>query len=839
MAPPARHSRLPDCEAPNARRNALYIVTPERWEQVAEIFAEAVELGPADRARFLAGVCADAEIRLEVGRLLAQHDSAGAFLEEPIVLPEDVGEHLRELAPGQELQGRFRISRFLARGGMGEVYDAYDKVLGAHVALKTIAPELASNPAVLRQFRHEVQFARTVTHRNICRVHDLFGADGPGPLFLTMELVDGVTLAEKLRGGPLPEPPALEILRQVALGLDAAHASGVVHRDLKCANILLAEDRNGAVRAVITDFGIASAERPVEGAFVAGSPDYMAPEQRAGAPPAPACDIYSLGVIAHEAVAGTRPAAGGAASPKLPRRWQRAIAKCLAADPDQRYRSASEFVDALAGGDREMKRRTLVLAVSGAVATGAAALERWGRSGSGLGTLSIAVVPFEAASEDLRPLATGIAGELIRTLARSPLLHVTGEASAHAAIGGGVSWIAAARRLGVEHVLSGAVRHEGSDVVVRWWLRSGSDRGVESEQTISVPAAEIARLPAAIALAAAAAMRVQLAPPRPAVFASPQAGSEAFSEYVLARAAALRRSVPSLRESVERFTAALRLAPNFASAYAGLGLSWNMLAGQSGHPLAATFRSSEEAAHRALELDVSLGEAHLNLASIAQRRDWDWQTSDRRYGTALAFAPGLAMAHQWRSGLLSILRRPADAVAEAEKACALDPLAIPPKAALAGMLYRARRYDEAIRQYRLMLQLNPEYGAAWDGIAAVYQMLRNFDAAIEAEQEAARLSQRGPAHLGVLAELYALAGRRRDALDTVAELERRWPSEQFFPWALAQAYRGLGDLDTAFRWVAVAVELRDPNVTTLAAEPANDPFRGDARFTRYVTDLKL
>ena len=849
MAPSGPVHRYTKCEAAGSVRVAAAGsgMTSERWEQIARVFDAALGVAPPEREAFVREACGgDREIWEEVERLLAQDDSAGEFLDAPLVLPTDLGRNTLEA--GQDVAaGRFRIARFLASGGMGEVYDAYDRDIGVHVALKTVTPALVARPEVREQFRREVQLARSVTHRNVCRVHDVFGVDGSGPLFLTMELIEGTTLAERLRlDGPLAPDRALEVLRQVALGLEAAHSSGVVHRDLKCANVILAGAR-GAVagggewtRAVVMDFGIASPMRDGEAGFLAGSPAYMAPEQQEGRPVTPACDIYSLGVIAFEIVTGKLPQPGWEIEhARLPRRWRQAIERALDTDPARRPPTAGAFVAALEpSAEGIATRRNLLLTLTGGLLTSAAALiegRNRGAGGATLGSMSIAVLPFETEEKDLRPIAAGLAGDVIRALATSPLLHVSGETSVRAAQG---AWTTAARRLGVEHVLSGRLSRSGEDVVAEARIRGAANQSVEWEQTVEVPSGQVARLPRAIAQLAAAAMRVQLG----AAFATqtqPEASDEAYQHYLLARAAALERSAVSLAESVRQYEAALQLSPRFGPAYAGMSVSLNILAGTSKHPLAATFRRSEEAGQRALGLDATLGEAHLSLASIAQRRDWDWALSERRYQSALVFSPGMAMAHQWRSGLLSILRRPEEAVAEATRAVALEPLALPPKAALSGMLYRARRYGGAARQLRLILQLNNGYQPAWNGLGTAYRMLGNYAASLEANLRAVEMSKRAPEYVAGLGSVYAAIGRRAEAEEIVAELERRWPLEQFYPWALVEAHRDMGNLEAAFRWMAVAVAQRDPNVSILAADPANDPFRGDPRFIRYVQELRL
>ena len=172
------------------------------------------------------------------------------------------------LAPGEIVAGRFTILRFVARGGMGEVYEAQDQVLQAHVALKTILPEFGVNPGMLERLRLEVLLARKASHPNVCRVYDIYSthrSNGEALSFLTMEFLEGETLGQRLkRGGRVSTVEALPLVRQIAAGLDAAHAEGVVHRDLKTSNVMLVPRRAAsaetpAIRAVITDFGIARA----------------------------------------------------------------------------------------------------------------------------------------------------------------------------------------------------------------------------------------------------------------------------------------------------------------------------------------------------------------------------------------------------------------------------------------------------------------------------------------------------------------------------------------------------------------------------------------------------
>ncbi|MEW6366897.1 MAG: serine/threonine-protein kinase [Acidobacteriota bacterium] len=202
-------------------------------------------------------------------------------------------------APGDMVAGRYRIVRFIGRGGMGEVFEAEDAVLGVRVALKVIRGQAAAKPGAIERFRQEIQLARRVTHPNVCRVYDIgyHGTTGEGTasgglVFFTMELLQGETLADRIRRcGGIPEADAFLIIRQVASALDAAHGEGIIHRDLKPANVILAPVSTSGghqdVRAVVTDFGMARLTAPDDphaataatAGLVAGTPAYMSPEQ--------------------------------------------------------------------------------------------------------------------------------------------------------------------------------------------------------------------------------------------------------------------------------------------------------------------------------------------------------------------------------------------------------------------------------------------------------------------------------------------------------------------------------------------------------------------------------
>ncbi|MGZ6131550.1 MAG: protein kinase domain-containing protein [Myxococcaceae bacterium] len=306
---------------------------------------------------------------------------------------------LPRLRPQELLAGRFSIVRFIARGGMGAVYEAEDLSLRTRVALKIIRSALLADSSALERFRREVLLARRVGHPNVCHVYEFYDArtaDGVAVHFLTMERLEGGTLAHRLRDhGRMSTAEALPLVLQMCDGLSAAHAEGVVHRDFKSSNVLLVQRRGGSgesggTRAVITDFGIA---RPFEtggerepgltgGAGMIGTPEYMAPEQVTGGAITPSTDVFALGVVMYEMVTGELPFTGEtplatAAKriqevaraphtllPGLDRRWSEIIVRCLAREPERRFASAAEVRAALLAPPRHPVRRAGLVAAA-------------------------------------------------------------------------------------------------------------------------------------------------------------------------------------------------------------------------------------------------------------------------------------------------------------------------------------------------------------------------------------------------------------------------------------------------------------------------------------------
>ncbi len=362
-------------------------ISSSEWGQVKTLFHSLLDMEPSARPGFLDQQQVPQGLRAILDDLLHAHEEAGSFLGPRELFAASLGSLSMpgRVQPGALLAERFKVIRFRARGGMGEVYEAEDLELRTPVAIKAIRPEIADYPGMLDRFRREVHLAKQVTHPNACRIFDIFRHHDPvagDVVFLSMELLSGQTLAERIRQrGRLPETEAIAILTQLASALSAAHSAGILHRDLKPGNILLETGRNGEMRAVITDFGMAWSgdSRPTAALTVSrqlafGTPEFMSPEQIEGRELTPASDLYCLGLVAYLMITGARafdadsqlfsalrrltepPPLPSRAQADLDPRWDELVSRCLERDPARRLASAAEFA-ALLAHPREIERR--------------------------------------------------------------------------------------------------------------------------------------------------------------------------------------------------------------------------------------------------------------------------------------------------------------------------------------------------------------------------------------------------------------------------------------------------------------------------------------------------
>ena len=740
---------------------------------------------------------------------------------------------------------------------MATVWLARDLKHDRPVALKVMRPELAATLGPQR-FLREIRLAARLQHPHILPVLD--SGEAGGMLWFTMPYVVGESLRARLaRERQLPVADAVRIAREVADALQGAHEHGVIHRDIKPENILLSGGH-----ALVADFGIARAlaaeggdERLTDTGLTLGTPQYMSPEQAAGDHGLDArTDIYSLGCVLYEMLAGEPPFTGPNHQAILAKRLtapvpsvstiretppalERAVTRALARTPGDRFAAAADFAAALehAGEDvtpRQTPRPRVWLAAAAALAL-LAALAGWValRGGGDPPPASAAVLPFADLSpgQDQEYFSDGLTEELITSLSQVEGLRVAARTSSFQFKGRNADVREVGRTLGVGAVLAGSVRRSGNRLRVAAQLVNAGDGYQLWAQTYDRELTDVFAIQEEIARAIVEALRVKLGVARSAALGeAPTRDLEAYDLFLRGRFAWNQRSAAALPEAVRYLEQAVARDSGFARAWAALADAYVLVVPYAGWSREETWPKGRGAAHRALALDSTLAEAHTALAYGTMIYDWDWDAAEASFRRAIAADPDYATAHHWYADFLAGRGRLDESLRAMQRAYELEPLSRIIGAEL-GWIHSLRgRTEEAKAQLRRTLAIDPNYPHAHLilGLILVAEG-RHAEGIVELEKAIELGGDYDPAN-GALVTAYAGSGDRATALRLLAELEEGVRQGNFGPFALAVAYAGLGNHDQAIAELHRAIDQRDIFLPEVFFDPVLHPLRGDPRF---------
>jgi serine/threonine protein kinase/tetratricopeptide (TPR) repeat protein len=861
----------------------------QRWQQVNDLFHSAVERAPEERAAFLNEACrGDESLCREVKSLLASHERTKNFIESPAfeTAPELlIGDGAGELIG--ELIGHYLIERLIGVGGMGEVYLARDVQLGRKAALKLLPEHLTADEAQLSRFKAEARSASALNHPNILTVYEI-GSEG-NRQFIATEFIEGVTLRALLADEKMNLRTALEIAVQVASALTAAHEAGVVHRDIKPENIMLRPD--GYVK--VLDFGIAklTEEGPAREhhelattsglqtrpGLVLGTARYMSPEQTRGQTVDARSDIWSLGVVIYEMIAGIPPFLGETPSdciasiltkeppplsgvlPDVPLKLEEILPKALRKDRDERYQTARELLGdlhtlkgelELAGPARagvivrQIKRHKRGVLLMLAVAILAAGVFAYSfffvAPPPPPNEKSIAVLPFENLSEEKSSayFADGIQDEILTRLSKIADLKVISRTSTQRYKHTSQSPSQIAQQLGVANLLEGSVQKTNDQVRVNVKLITAANDTHLWAETYDRKLTDIFVVESDIATTIAKTLQARLTgAEKTAIAKRPTANPEAYELYLKGRFFWNKRTAADLRKAIEYFNQALDKDPSYALAYAGLTDAYLVLSQYGAASPADSFPQATAAAKKAIELDDTLAEAHTSLACSLAYYDFDFEQSLKEFQRAIELNPNYATAHHWLSnGVLSALGQFERAIAEGKRAVELDPLSLIINTDLGQDFFYSRRYDEAIAQLRKTIEMDPRFYFAHWVLGTTLQLKGQLSEAVAEYSKAVDLND-DPSVLALLGQAYARAGQRDEAQKILVRLSEEAKSRYVQAYSFALMYLALGDKEHAIDEMERAYRERDANVVQIKVDPMLDDLRGNQRFETLVNRI--
>jgi len=639
-------------------------------------------------------------------------------------------------SPGNRL-AQYEIVSPLGSGGMGEVYRARDVRLGRDVAIKVMAPHVAADPEMRARFETEARAVAALSHPSIVAIHELLNVDGV-PVAV-MELLEGETLRDRVKKGPLAWREVAEIGATVAEGLAVAHARGVIHRDLKPENVFLTSD--GLTK--VLDFGLAlhrlaadvsdgpTLGRTAQG-VVLGTFGYMSPEQVTGTRVDGRSDIFAVGCLLYEMLTGRRLVTGStpqevlanllhdtvadlsAIDPLAPGELRAIVTRCIDRDPARRFDSAHDLAMALR-----------------ALLTGSAARVH-GRRPRTRGK-SVAVLPFvnTGADPQIEYLADGITESIINSLSQLNGVRVVPRSLVFRYKGLQADPATVGLALNARTILTGRVVQHGDMLNIQAELVDTTTEsqlwGDQYRQQIS----DLITVQQEIAWHITEALRLKLtAEQKKKLRKRSTVDPEAYQEYLRGRYHWNNWTPESFRKALEHFERAIGQDPTYALAYAGLGDVLGSMAFYGFVPPGEGFPRARAAAQRALELEPGIADAHVTLALVYLFFERNWEAAEREFKSAMKLNPQLAIAHAFYALYLASVLRHDEAIAEARLGQKLDPLSLLPNLCVSWALHFAGRAEEALKETLRLRELVPGLEEAGNILVNSYENLGRYEDAI-------------------------------------------------------------------------------------------------------------
>lgn len=877
----------------------------ERWQQVERLYHSVVAKPSGERSEFLAEACAgDEELRREVESLLAYEDRAETFIESPaldLAARMMAHEDSRTVKVGESFN-QYRIISHLGSGGMGEVYLADDVRLRRKVALKFLPAALTKDKKHLHRFEVEARAIAAMSHPNACAIHEVIETED-GRHCIVMEYVEGMALRERIKSGPIDVDEALEIAIQIASALSSAHAAGIVHRDIKPENVMLRRD--GYVK--VLDFGLAkladtgldlanseletrALELKTAPGIVMGTVAYMSPEQARGLPVDMRTDIWSLGVVLYEMVAGRKPFSGETATDvivsivnrepdalfKAP--LQPIVMKALAKDPNERYQTA----EAMAGDLKSLKRelelgagsqrnrasgslrmgifngdatrsRKIVFAAVAMIVGIALLASVWfamkSRTARPARTpiRSLAVLPMANTSGDQTQdyFADGITETLIAGLAKVAALRVTSRTSVMQFKESPKPLKEIARELNVDAVVEGSVQRSGDRVGIEVRLLDASTEEQLWIGTYNRDLRDVETIQNEVATAITQAIHITVTPQEQSRLTRARPiNPAAYDDFLRGRYYLNSQKKVDNDRAVEALNRAVTSDPQFARGWAELAQAyvWRLFL------FAPDEKDLHEKAYvaveKALALDPDLPEAYLARGRLlwTPANHFPHDKAIQEYRRALALSPGLDEARNQLALVLSHVGLLDEALAELDQALAANPSNNLARFRVGEVLLFQGKHEQALAALRnVPLDTNPSL-VGHQIVLALFGLGRREEAAATLDKF---LKDYPADNRGLFTSLQAIlaaaAGQHAEAekkIQSAIALGKGFGHFHHTAYHIACAYAIMNKHEQAIKWLESVASDGFPCYILFERDHNLDNLRHDARFQALLANLQ-
>jgi len=748
---------------------------------------------------------------------------------------------VRFLKPGTLVAGKYRIVEEAGAGGMGVVYKAEDLKLKRAVALKFLPPHLMDEPGLKERFLVEAQAAAASSHPNICTIYEI--GEEKGQSYIAMEYVEGETLRVRAGKGPLEPGEVVGLVDQVAAALGEAHGRGIIHRDVKSANIMV----TAKGRAKVMDFGLAKlrgGSSLTRSQTTVGTIAYMSPEQARGDELDARTDVWSLGVVLYELLSGQLPFQGDhdqaviysilhkepesllKLRPGLAPELDHIVMQALTKKAADRYKSMEELREDLA-----------------ALAEGLKPLKAKARPSEP--EKSIAVLPFinDSPDQESAYFINGVMGEILGNLQKIKALRVISRTSVEQYRDRKKSVREIAEELGVNYIVEGSAQKYGNAFRLRAQLIAAEREchlwGESFQQRIT-DVEDIFNIQISIAKSIAEELRTVISPEEKRLIEKiPVADLAVYDEYLKARSYVYDGRREALNKALEILTSGVAKNPGWAPLYAGLAEAWLWMQQNAFEQPSVAGPLIIENLNKALALDADLAEAHYLSAMIAHLVDWDWEKSEKEFLRALAINPNDALSRQLYAQLLLILHRKDEALAQNDLAVSLDPLNPMVKLTNIGTLLQAGEFQASLSLAEEALADDPDNFNLNQMIEIDAYKLKQYDKVLRAVRHILPFPLEEDAYQDI-ERIYRESGIVAAYKKIVERLEKYAESRPVGFWDMAFRYLVADETDKAMDWVEKGFEMHDP-LMTYNTTPARwlEPLHGDPRFIAVCEKMKL